>query len=119
MTTMTPEEAQEWLARLGADIASDEFWTPWMEAGMEEVRRFAVSISPVATGAYRKAHRMAVDGKMVRMFIDPSARNAVSGASVTDYAGAVEARHRVYGRAAEQLNRLAVTLFRERVEDVE
>ncbi len=73
----------------------------WEEAQMamgEILRQCAVSLSPVVTGAYQGAHKLlAVNGAMA-LTIDPTATNPRTGVPVTRYAGAVEARHQVYGR---------------------
>jgi len=69
--------------------------------------RYAASISPVVTGSYKGAHRFAVNGKELTLFIDPSAKNGRTGVAVTSYAGDVERRHSVYGQVSAQIGRLA------------
>ena len=73
---------------------------------MERLQRYAVSISPFGTGAYRGAHRLAIERSKATLSIDPTARNPVSGELVTRYAGAIEDRHEVYGRTAARAKAL-------------
>lgn len=100
------EEAQAFLAELRRKAAGD--WKAIEDLGHDLVR-YAVSVSPIVTGSYAGAHRLSMEGKTATISIDPTARNTKTGMPVTRYAGAVEARHQVYGRTGEEANRLAVT----------
>ena len=108
MTVMTPEQASAWFAELAGIIQSEGFWEPWSEATGEGTRRFAVKMSPVATGAYKKAHRITLGVAGATMHIDPSVRNTRSGLAVERYAPYVEKRSKVYARSADEMHRLAV-----------
>jgi hypothetical protein len=108
MTVMTPEQASVWFAELAEIIQSEGFWEPWSEATGEGTRRFAVKVSPVDTGAYKKAHRINLGVAGATMVIDPSVRNTRSGLAVERYAPYVEKRDKVYARSADEMYRLAV-----------
>lgn len=98
-------EALALVETIGERVASgfgEEFGVA-LEAG----RRYAVSISPVVTGSYAGAHRVAVDAEQAELGIDLLARNVVTGTPVIDYAGAVEERHHVYGRVLNDVERYA------------
>lgn len=96
------EEAIALLAGWERLLQSDELWQPATLAAAEEFRRFAASISPVRTGAYRGAH-VVIQGRMAAtMTIDSGAINPVTGTPVSRYAGPVEERHGVYQRTFDQ-----------------
>jgi len=76
-------------------------WDAFTTAIGTEILRYAVSISPVVTGAYQRAHEVVVGDKTLALRINPQARNPVSGADVVSYAGGVEARHAVYEQVYE------------------
>ncbi len=91
-------EAIDFLADLARLVSSEEVWIPTTAAAGEELRRYAMSISPVITGAYRSAHRVYPGPMRSVLTPDPSVRNPVSGVPVVRYAGFVEDRHQVYER---------------------
>lgn len=84
-------------------LQSDELWQPATLASAEEFRRFAMSISPVVTGAYRGSHIIIQQRMGAVMTIDSGAVNPITGTPVTRYAGPVEARHHVYQRTFDQM----------------
>lgn len=85
---------------------------------MSSLHRFAVSISPVVTGAYQGSHRLVVSRMTATLSIDPAARNPVSGESVERYAAAVEERHNVYGRTAAEAERMADKIAKDILREV-
>ena len=89
-------EVLDFLGDLARLVSSDKLWEPVTTGAAEELRRYAVSISPVVTGAYRDSHHVSFRGMQAMMTIDPGATNR--GVPVVDYAGAVEARHQIYER---------------------
>lgn len=84
-------------------LQSDELWQPATHAAAEEFRRYAMSISPVVTGAYRGSHVIVQQRMGAVMTIDSGAVNPISGTPVTQYAGPVEDRHHVYQRTFDQV----------------
>jgi len=102
-------EAAEDIEGLAIRLTSDVFWAPVLGSAIAEARRYAMSISPVDTGAYKGSHIAEVEGVMATLKIDPLARNPRSGVLVTRYAGAVEEHHHIYERTAREiLPRLAI-----------
>lgn len=85
---------------------------------LEEVHRFAVSVSPYDTGAYQGAHRMAIGKDKAVLSIDPAARNPRTGHPVTRYAGAVEDMYQVYGRTAAVAGSLSERVTRRIIQEV-
>lgn len=105
VTVRGVDEAQEFL-RAVSEAATKGWEGPLASLG-GRLTRFAMSISPVITGSYAGAHRAAVSGQQLQVYIDPSARNSRSGVPVTGYAGSVERRHNVYGRVGREAGRFA------------
>lgn len=95
------------LDRIKRRAASDAVWQAGLAPGMEEIKRFAMSVSPVLTGSYRASHRVAMAGKTATLSIDSLARNVKSGVPVTRYAMAVEEQHEVYAQTADVARRMA------------
>lgn len=101
------EEVQTLLSRYARLAASDDLWIPTTMAAGEELHRYAVSISPVVTGAYQRAHHVTYRRRQAVV------RNVI------DYAGVVEARHQVYQRtftdAGERAAVVGAQVVRERM----
>ena len=85
---------------------------------MGEIHRFAISVSPYATGAYQWAHRIVMGKEKATLSIDPAARNPDSGQPVIRYAGAVEDMYQVYGRTAAVASSLANRATRRIIQEV-
>lgn len=101
-------------------LQSERLWNSATLIAAEELRRYAVSISPVVTGAYQRAHVVIPQQGMVAvMTIDPRAVNPTSGVAVTQYAGPVEGHHHIYqrtfDRAAGRAGELGVKAISERL----
>jgi hypothetical protein len=79
------------------------------------LHRVAFQISPVDTGSYRASHKTSVKGFDARLYIDPAARNTRTGATVTSYAGAVEEMYNVYGRTANEADRMLLLAARKAI----
>jgi hypothetical protein len=79
----------ERLERLIQRVASGRVWESALKPGMENLRLFAVSISPEVTGAYKRAHTVDIDGMA-----------GILSNSIP-YAVNVEEIHSVYSRTAE------------------
>ena len=112
------EEVLQVIQRLGKALDSSKFWRSAFGPLLKMGKRFAIAGSPVDTGSYAEAHRVAIKGKVGEMFIDPFARNTVSGARVIDYAPFVEMRENVYGQTFGQVNRLAVRAVMKEIRNV-
>lgn len=76
---------------------------------IEMLGRLAASVTPVDTGAMRKAWRW-VKG---RLFIDPGARNPRSGVPVTDYATTVSERYGILDAVMTQAGRVGAAALEE------
>ena len=109
----TEQFIEDW-ARL---VSSDELWIATTTAAVQELQRFAVSISPVVTGSYRGAHKVFSESKQAILTIDSSAFNPISRRRVIDYAGVVEERHNIYGQTFNQMSERAAIRGVEIVED--
>lgn len=59
---------------------------------LTDMTRFAAAITPVVTGAMRRAWEFKLEGLQGRMAINPTARNPRSGVPVRDYASIVAER---------------------------
>lgn len=102
------DELRNRLEGLRGKLASGTFWTGLFSPVMEEARRFAASISPVASGSYQAAHRVVMGANNATLSIDPRARNTRTGVLVTRYAASVEEAHKVYEQTHAYAQRLAV-----------
>ena len=111
------EEVQQYIRKLGKALDSHKFWRSAFGPLLEVGRRFAVSISPVDSGAYAASHRSAVKGKVGELFVDPLARSA-GGGRVIDYAGVIEWREGVYRNTFAPVNRLAVSAVVKEIRNV-
>lgn len=112
------EEAQAYLSGIESKIKSDASWQGPMGKFGETLKRYASSTSPIVTGSYANAHTVTVSGKGVELFISPVARNTKTGALVSQYAGIVEGRHRVYAMAAVKGADLAIDVLQEVLEGI-
>lgn len=86
--------------------SSSRHWQRKLIEVMEVGRRYAVSISPRATGSYAGAHRSAVVNMGASIFVNPDATNIATGQRVIRYAAAIEKRDRVYERTRDHVRRL-------------
>lgn len=105
------DETEDAIKDTDRDVQRDEFYQVDLKAPL----RYAMSISPVLTGAYRDSHRIAVKGKRSSLFVDPNARSGRG--YVSQYAGVIEGRLGVYAKTAKEVDRLAVDVMNKRVED--
>ena len=112
------DEAVNRLDRLQRRASSDRTYQVVLGNAMEVLRRYAVAISPVDTGAYQGSHRIAVRGKEARLYIDPAATNPRSGQPVTRYAGPVEDRYRVYGQVEDLARGMRSAIVRELTREI-
>lgn len=87
-------------------MSSGPYWQRKLVDVMEKGRRYAVSISPVITGAYADSHEVVQNDMGATIRVNPDARNPTSGERVTRYAGIVERRHTVYARTADHVRHL-------------
>lgn len=92
------DEITPWLAEVSEKLTDDQWWLRAIRPEMGGLQRFAAEISPVVTGSYAGSHRLAVEGRVVELSIDPAARNISTGGLVARYAHPVEERHQVYGQ---------------------
>ena len=65
---------------------------------IEKLKDYAVSITPVDTGAWRDSHETEIVDDLARVYIDPGATNPKTGAFVEDYATIV-----VYERTSDAI----------------
>jgi len=107
MITVTGvEEVNERLDRLAQRLTDDKVKVRALAPGMEKLRRFALSISPEVTGAYKAAHTVEVGGRFGRLFND------------IRYVGAVEGRYRVYARTYEEAKDVGKEITKDLLEEV-
>lgn len=100
------EEVLARLARLSQRASSDRTYEGPLTSGINELHRFAVSISPEITGAYKAAHRVSVGNARAQL------SNAIR------YAGDVESRHGVYERTYEEAKDVGKEVTKEILEEI-
>lgn len=93
------DAALKWLAEQRAGVESEALWVAATHSAAEVLWRFAVSVSPVITGAYRSAHIIVRTRMGAMLTINPRTHNPRTGVPVIRYAAKVEEKHHIYERA--------------------
>lgn len=99
------QDAQNWNLRALAAMKPDGALGQAVKTALAEAQRYAVAITHVDTGALRASHRVELIGLRGTVYIDPNARNPVSGARTAIYGQAEHARggsHAFYARVQSE-----------------
>ena len=91
-----------------------------VRAGLAETSRRVLAVTPVDTGSWRASHRVQQRGMSGSIDIDPTARNARSGALVWRYVERLKrrgGRYDVYGSVARNDQAAIIEAMRRAFED--
>jgi len=78
-----------------------------IERLIEDLKQYAISITPFQTGSWQSAHEVEVTDNTAVLYIDPNVVNVVTGEPVISYASAYEeegGERAIYKRTMQEMD---------------
>lgn len=112
------DEITPWLFRVSKQLSDSKRWMSRLMPAVRGLQRFLRGISPVITGSYRASHQITIGKNVIRLGVNPAARNTATNILVSKYAPRVEEKWHVYAHGADQAERVFTRVLGELAEEL-